>query len=94
MPLGLRYTPGWLSCDENYLLVPDLYAPALHVYTWDGEPVKKFDRVFLGVTRGDLAWDISPVNNGIAIIHFEKFEPTKGHFFHAYRLGLDELKTQ
>ena len=88
----LDYSPGWLSCDENYLFIPDLRAPALRVYTWDGDPVKTFDHQLLGLKRSDVAYAVSPVNNGIIIMHCERCTPTRNHFFKAYRLlGVNKM---
>ena len=83
----LEYRPGWLSCDESHIYIPDINAPALNIYTWTGELVKTFDSKDLALHEEDLAWDVSPSYNGNIIMHCQKHNSNE-HQFHAYKLNL------
>jgi hypothetical protein len=83
---SLQYAPGWLSCTDTHLFVPDTHAPALHVYNWAGEQLHTFDRGSLGLAESDVAWDISPLVDNVVIMHCENGDPGNTHYFRAYRL--------
>ena len=82
--MNLGYRPGKLCIDTEHIFILDAYHKALHVYTWECDLVKTFDRGYLDIEKDDIIWEVC----GNFIMQVEKFTPHNEYCFYAYSLPI------